>query len=369
MCGSGIGAGPAPVSGWQLRGSERGQGEPYSAGAVGGGGPSPSNRAPVFAGSGRAEPGGRAGARTGSGIDHRSRFHLCDQRRHAGASRLLRQLSGGQRELRDRGRASHRSTDEPGDRGRASYADPFRRVARTSARIGGSRHDVWERGVLTVVGGSEHHSLYANPRQYPQKEESILRSPAFHLRTGTRSLYLPCRSAPELRWPKSSQSLLDLHRDTQTVWPVPAPAAMHQCGFPLLGDPSTRTSPATRPGFSGHAGVREGTTAEKKSGSVVRRTEESDRTAPLASTPLEVRAGAVLSGGGCPEPQATGAVRRPTDSTSGSHHLARGRRTRRHPHQTARDRCELRTFSTPTPDYVNHLSDSALGGTGSSCQV
>ena len=48
-----------------------------------------------------------------------------------------------------------------------------------------------------------------------------------------RSLYLPCRSAPELRRSKSSQSRLDLHRDTQTVWPVPAPAAMHQCGFPL----------------------------------------------------------------------------------------------------------------------------------------
>jgi len=173
-----------------------------------------------------------------SGIDHRSRFHLCHQRRHARSSRLLRQLSGRQRQLRDRGRASNRSPHESGNGGRARYANPFRRVARTSAGIGSRRHDVWEWGVLTVVGGSEHHSLYADPRQYPQKEESILRSRAFHLRTGTRSLYLPCRSAPELRRPNSSQSRLDLHRDTQTVWPVRAPAAMHECGFPRPGHPS-----------------------------------------------------------------------------------------------------------------------------------
>jgi hypothetical protein len=81
----------------------------------------------------------------------------------------------------------------------------------------------------------------------------LLRSRAFHVRSGTRSLYLPCRSAPELRRSKSSQSRLDLHRDTQTVWPVPAPAAVHQCGFPLLGHPSARTSTATRPGVGEHS--------------------------------------------------------------------------------------------------------------------
>ena len=99
---------------------------------------------------------------------------------------------------------------------------------------------------------SQHHSLHANPRQYPQKEESILRSRAFHLRTGTRSLYLPCRSAPELRRRKSSQSRLDLHRDTQTVWPVRAPTAMHECGFPMPGHPSARAGAATRTGVGEH---------------------------------------------------------------------------------------------------------------------
>ena len=43
---------------------------------------------------------------------------------------------------------------EPGDGGRARYAYTFHRMARARARIGGSRHDVRERGVLTVVGRS-----------------------------------------------------------------------------------------------------------------------------------------------------------------------------------------------------------------------
>ena len=35
---------------------------------------------------------------------------------------------------------------------------------------------------------------------------------------------------------------LDLHRDTQTVWPVRAPTAMHECGFPMPGHPSARAA-------------------------------------------------------------------------------------------------------------------------------
>jgi hypothetical protein len=163
-------------------------------------------------------------------------------------------------------------------------------------------------------------------RDNPQKEESILRSRAFHLRTRTRSLYLPCRSAPQLRRPKSSQSLLDLHRDTQTLWPVRAPIAMHECGFPVPGHPSVRTSPTTRPGLSQHGRVREGTTAEKESGSVVRRTEESDRTAPLAPAQTQVRARAVLPGSGCPEHQTTGTLPPPTGNTRSAHHNLTDRR-------------------------------------------
>ena len=98
------------------------------------------------------------------------------------------------------------------------YADPFRRVARTSARIGGGRHDLWERGVLTVAGGSEHHSLHADPRQHPQKEESILRSRAFHLRARTQSLYLSRWPATQLWGASLSESRLQLHWNPQTLW-------------------------------------------------------------------------------------------------------------------------------------------------------
>src|SRR5437667_279213 len=75
------------------------------------------------------------------------------------------------------------STDESGNGGRARHARPFRAMARTRTRIGSGRHDVRERGVLAMVGGSEHHALYANPRQHPQKEQSLLRSRAVHVST------------------------------------------------------------------------------------------------------------------------------------------------------------------------------------------
>src|SRR5438309_1411015 len=56
-----------------------------------------------------------------------------------------------------------------------------------------------ERGVLAMVSGSQHHALYANPRQYPQKEQPVLRSRAVHLSTRKQPLYLSRRPAPELR--------------------------------------------------------------------------------------------------------------------------------------------------------------------------
>ena len=49
------------------------------------------------------------------------------------------------------------------------------------ARVGGCRCDLRQWGVSAMVGGSEHHSLYANPRQYPSKEQPVLRSRAFYL--------------------------------------------------------------------------------------------------------------------------------------------------------------------------------------------
>src|SRR5208337_2819035 len=136
-----------------------------------------------------------------------------------------------------------------------------------------------ERGVSAMAGGPKHHPLHANPRQYPQKEESVLRPRAFHLRTGTQSLHLSCWPAPELRRLGSSEPRLQLHRDTQKVWPVLAPTTMHQCCLPGPYHPPERTSPTTCAGVGQHAGVRPGPAAKKEGGSAVRRTEESDRAA------------------------------------------------------------------------------------------
>src|SRR5208282_6472322 len=140
-----------------------------------------------------------------------------------------------------------------------------------------------------------------------------------------QSLYLSRGPAAELRRPKSSQSRLDLHRDTQTVWPVRAPSAMHECSFPMPGHPSTRTGAATRTGASEHAGVCPGTAAKEESRSPVRRTQESDRTAPSTPATTKVRARAVLPGSDSAEHQATGPLPKPTDSTTDSHHLEKKR--------------------------------------------
>jgi len=104
----------------------------------------------------------------------------------------------------------------------------------------------------------------------------------------------PAGQPLNLRRSKSSQSRLDLHRHTQTLWPLSAPTAVHQCGFPLLGRTSARTGSTPRPRVGQHAGVREGTTAEKESRGLVCRAQESDRTASLALTTNKIRSGAVL---------------------------------------------------------------------------
>ena len=80
-----------------------------------------------------------------TGVHHRSRCDLCDQGWHSGPAGVLRQLSGGQPQLRDRGSASDGSPDESGDGGRAGHDRSFRPMARTRARIGGCRCDLRQR--------------------------------------------------------------------------------------------------------------------------------------------------------------------------------------------------------------------------------
>src|SRR4029077_19063668 len=80
--------------------------------------------------------------------------------------------------------------------------------------------------------------------------------------------------------------------------------------------------PATPTGVGQHARVRSCPAAKKEGGSLVRGTEESDRTAPPTPAAIEVCSRAVLPGSGAPKRQTSGAVPQPTDNPcSACHHL------------------------------------------------
>jgi hypothetical protein len=194
-------------------------------------------------------------------------------------------------------------------------------MARIRARIGSGRHDLGERGVLAIVGGAEHHSVHVNQRQYPRKEKPALRSRALHVSTRKQTLSLSCGAATQLRRPQHAEPHLCLHRDPQTLRCVCAQSPMHRRSVSLSCRPYGRAFPATRPGVGEGARVRPCPAAKKEGGSLVRGTEESDRTAALALAQTEVRTGTVLPGSGGPEHQATRAVPQPTDTGSASHRL------------------------------------------------
>jgi hypothetical protein len=78
--------------------------------------------------------------------------------------------------------------------------------------------------------------------------------------------------------------------------------------FRFLAIHMEEPAPATRTGVGEHARVRPCTTAKKEGGSLVRRTQESDRPASPAPAEIEVRAGAVLPGGSGAEHQAASAL-------------------------------------------------------------
>src|SRR5947199_4041789 len=196
-------------------------------------------------------------------------------------------------------------------------------MGRTTARVGGGRSELREPRILAIASGAERHSLDAVPLQYPPKEESVLRSRTFYLPARTQSLSLSRRPGAQLRRAGLSEPRLQLHRDPKQVWPVLAPTTMHQCCLPGPDHPPERTRPATCARVGQHARVRQSTAAKKEGGSFVCGTEKSDRIAALASAQTEVRAGAVLPGGVCPEHQTTGAVPQSTDNTYyGSRRLA-----------------------------------------------
>jgi len=127
---------------------------------------------------------------------------------------------------------------------------------------------------------------------------------------------------------------------------------MHECGFPRLGHPSTRTGAATRTGVSENAWFAKAQRQRKKVEALFAELKESDRTTPSAPPTIEVRARAVLAGSGGAEHQATGPLPKPTDSTTGSHHhLENERKNSGALPQPAQGRSKHRVFQQP--DYVN----------------
>ncbi len=152
----------------------------------------------------------------------------------------------------------------------------------------------------------------------------------FRDRKGAQSLYLSRWPATQLRGSSLSESRLQLHWNPQTLWCVCAKSAMHQRPFSVSEHPPARTRPATRPRVSQHARICSRPATEKKGGSTVRRTEESNRAASPATAEIEVCAGAVLPGRSCAEPQTLGAVPQPTTNLNGSRHLEKKREPTRH---------------------------------------
>jgi transposase len=71
------------------------------------------------------------------------------------------------------GGAGDRGANESGNSCRTRHAHTFCAVAGTRAEIGGGRHDLRERGVPAMVGGSQHHALHAHARQCFAKEIGI----------------------------------------------------------------------------------------------------------------------------------------------------------------------------------------------------
>src|SRR5579864_7629226 len=123
---------------------------------------------------------------------------------------------------------------------------------------------------------------------------------------------------------------------------------MHDWTLQVSRHSHPRVGTTTRPGVGADPRVFQGTTTAQESRGLVCRTEESDRSAPLAPAPIEVCTGAVLPGSGCTEHQATGAVSHSVDNPcSGSHHLAEAIRELAASRLTAKDHSDHGVFQHP----------------------
>jgi len=156
-----------------------------------------------------------------------------------------------------------------------------------------------------MVHGSGHHSLYADSGQYPPKERSTLRRGAIYLSATKQQLSLSRGAATQLRRSQCEEPHLCLYRDSQPLWWMLTKSALHPWAAQVSAGSTTGT------GVSQHARVRQCAAAKKEGRSVVRGTQEPDWTAPPALASDEVRARAVLSGGGCSEHQTTDPLPQP----------------------------------------------------------
>src|SRR5262249_10283326 len=166
-----------------------------------------------------------------------------------------------------------------------------------------------------MVAGSRHHALYAHARQRAEKEQSRLRPGAIYLSAREQRLPLSGRRATELCGFERAQSRPCLYRQRQTLWSMLTKSTMHHWTKQVSRHSHPRVSSATRTRVGEHGRVNKGTTSTQESGSIICRTQESDRIASLAPAEIEVCARAVLPGSGCAEHQATGAVSQPADHT------------------------------------------------------
>ncbi len=273
----------------------------------------------------------------------------CDLRHQGwdtGPTGVLRQLSGGQPQLRDRGSTSDGSTDESGNGSRARHAHSFHAMARTRARIGSGRHDLRERGVLAMVGGSEHHALHAHARQCPRKNSPLYGPERFTYLPESNSYRCPAGQQLNYGGLNVRNRAHAYIGTAQTLWSMCTKSAMHErtnvsiLPFTSMNRPGNALATWCNTPSRRHSGKKEG-------GSPVRGTEESDRTASLASAEIKVCSGAVLPGSGGPEHQATRALPQPTDNTHcGSCLLAEvGTKTRPPNHRSRKD--------IPISDFFN----------------
>jgi len=179
---------------------------------------------------------------------------------------------------------------------------------------------------LAMVAESRHHALHAHARQRAEKEQSRLWAGAIYLLGREQHLPLPGWRATELCRLKRSQSCPCLYRHRETLRGLLPKSAMHEWALQVSRHSHPRVSTATCSGVGEHPGVFSRTTTAQESRGFVCRTEESDRTAPLATTPHEVRSRTVLPGGGCAEHQTTGALPQPANRTDSGHPLETTRR-------------------------------------------